>query len=222
MAKLQEISFVDILPPNLAADETLHAAAVALDGELQAVTKLTRLVLLLARLDELDDATVDMLAKQFKVDFYDANTELTRKRELVRRSIAWHRTKGTPDAVQYVVDMLLDGATVSEFWEYDGTPYHFKVGGITGPLVSGATITKAGKAIKVAKNTRSHLDSISFTRSLHGPLHIGSAIQVNKTIVIKPTPPADVNVVTSLHVGSAVQVYKEVTINAKLGQHHTY
>lgn len=217
MAKLQEISFVDILPPNLAADETLHAAAVALDGELQAVTKLTRLVLLLARLDELDDATVDMLAKQFKVDFYDANTELTRKRELVRRSIAWHRTKGTPGAVQSVVDILLDGATVSEYWEYDGKPYHFKVGGITGPLVDGNTILKVGKAIQVAKNTRSHLDSISFDRKLTRTLHVGSAIQVNKTIVIKPMPPADVVINTALHVGSAVQMYKEVIVNAKLG-----
>jgi phage tail P2-like protein len=217
MVELKKLSFVDILPPNLASDETLRAAALALDGELQAVTELTRLVVLLARLDELDDATVDMLAKQFKVDFYDAGTELTRKRELVRRSIAWHRTKGTPGAVQSVVDVLLDGATVSEYWEYDGKPYHFKVGGMTGPLVDGNTILKVGKAIQVAKNTRSHLDSISFDRKLTRTLHVGSAIQVNKTIVIKPVPPADVVINTALHVGSAIQVNKEVIINAKLG-----
>lgn len=217
MVELKKLSFVDILPPNLASDETLRAAALALDGELQAVTELTRLVVLLARLDELDDATVDMLAKQFKVDFYDAGTELTSKRELVRRSIAWHRTKGTPGAVQSVVDILLDGATVSEYWEYDGKPYHFKVGGITGPLVDGNTILKVGKAIQVAKNTRSHLDSIGFDRKLTRTLHVGSAIQVNKTIVIKPMPPADVVINTALHVGSAIQVNKEVIINAKLG-----
>lgn len=217
MVELKKLSFVDILPPNLASDETLRAAALALDGELQAVTELTRLVVLLARLDELDDATVDMLAKQFKVDFYDAGTELTRKRELVRRSIAWHRTKGTPGAVQSVVDVLLDGATVSEYWEYDGKPYHFKVGGMTCPLVDGNTILKVGKAIQVAKNTRSHLDSISFDRKLTRTLHVGSAIQVNKTIVIKPMPPADVVINTALHVGSAIQVNKEVIINAKLG-----
>lgn len=102
MLKLIETHLLDILPPNLASDPIISIAAKAIDAELTAVTQLSRTVLILARIDELPEDVIDLLAKQFKVDFYDANTPVERKRELVRTSIAWHRIKGTPDAVQQV------------------------------------------------------------------------------------------------------------------------
>lgn len=218
MLKLQDTHLLDILPPNLAADETISNAAKAIDAELTAVTQLSRTVLILARIDELDDATVDLLAKQFKVDFYDASTPLERKRELVRTSIAWHRIKGTPHAVQQVVDALIDGATVQEYWEYGGRPYFFKVGDIKGPLVSSRTIDATVRAIYVAKNTRSHLDGITFVRRPKATARLSTASYVHKRIQVTPRTIGDSSGRASIKASTTVRLFKEVKIDGRLAQ----
>lgn len=216
MRELKHTSLLDVLPPNLAEDETLRNVALALDGEMQRTTELSRMVLLLARIDELDDATIDLLAKQFKVDFYDADTPLERKRELVRTSIAWHRKKGTPAAVQQVVDTLIGGARVQEYWEYGGKPYFFRIGGITGPLVSENTITAIARAIKISKNTRSHLEGILFDRHLQEKVYMGAGVYLHKTIEVVPHKITTTTTTTTMHVSGAIRLHKEVTYG-KLG-----
>ena len=49
---LQSVSLLDILPPNLLADKQIHAAAPALDDELQKITAATRAALILPRVKE--------------------------------------------------------------------------------------------------------------------------------------------------------------------------
>ena len=218
MRELKHTSLLDVLPPNLSEDETLRNVALALDGEMQRTTELSRMVLLLARIDELDDATIDLLAKQFKVDFYDADTPLERKRELVRTSIAWHRKKGTPAAVQQVVDTLIGGAKVQEYWEYGGKPYFFRVSGMNGPIVSERTVDLVTRAINVAKNTRSHLDDIRFERRTSATLHIGAATNLHYAIEVHPPKLTDTLVNVQLHSGTATRVHKEVTVMPRITQ----
>ncbi len=98
---LTSISLLDILPSNLLEDPQVSAAARALDVELQAVTRATAETLHLPRLDELPETVVDLLAWQWHVDFYEPlGLDIATKRRLVKESIAWHRTKGTPAAVE--------------------------------------------------------------------------------------------------------------------------
>lgn len=218
MLSLQETHLLDILPPNLASDPIISNAAKAIDAELTAVTQLSRTVLILARIDELPEEVIDLLAKQFKVDFYDANTPLPRKRELVRTSIAWHRRKGTPYAVQQVVDTLIDGATVQEYWEYGGRPYFFRVGDIRGPLVSSRTVDATVRAIKVAKNTRSHLDGITFVRKPRATVRLSTASYVHKRIQVTPRTIGDSSGRATIKIGATVRIFKEVKIDGRLAQ----
>lgn len=218
MLKLQETHLLDILPPNLASDPIISNAAKAIDAELTAVTQLSRTVLILARIDELPEEVIDLLAKQFKVDFYDANTPLPRKRELVRTSIAWHRIKGTPAAVQQVVDTLIDGAMVQEYWEYGGKPYFFKVGDIKGPLVSSKTIDATVRAIYVAKNTRSHLDGITFVRRPKVAARLSTATYVHKRIQVTPRTIGGSSGRASIKASTTVHIFKEVKIDGRLAQ----
>lgn len=174
------------MPPNLLEDKKVKAAALAIDGELREISESIKLCLLIARLDELDEWTVDYLAWQFHVDFYDYNLPIDKKRNLVRQSIAWHKKKGTPYAVQEIVSTILEGAYVQENWEYGGMPYRFKVGLIEGPIAGEATITQLVKAINAVKNTRSHLDGVSFVRKPNQNIYIGGATQQHKNIIIGP------------------------------------
>lgn len=212
MRELKSTSLLDILPPNLAEDETIRNMALAIDTEMQRTTEMSRNVLLLARIDELDDATIDLLAKQFKVDFYDVDTPLERKRELVRTSIAWHRKKGTPAAVQQVVDTLIGGAVVQENWEYGGEPYFFRVAGMKGPIVSARTVDLATRAINIAKNTRSHLEDIRFERHAAGTVHMAAPARIQSTITVYPHKIGDALVPVRLRTGAGTRLQSAITV----------
>ena len=124
---LQSVSLLDILPPNLLADEQIKAAAQALDTELQKITDATREALLLPRLDELPEAVIDLLAWQWHVDFYEpVGMDIETKRRLIKSSIAWHRIKGTPAAVEQVVSAAFDTSHVKEWFEY-GYKYEYNI-----------------------------------------------------------------------------------------------
>ena len=159
---LQSISLLDILPPNLLADEQINAAAQALDTELQKITAATKEALLLPRLDELPEEVIDLLAWQWHVDFYEpVGMDIETKRRLIKNSIAWHRIKGTPAAVEEVVSAIFDTSHVQEWFEYGGKPYHFKV--VTEDVTTDKDVLeRTRRAIHAAKNARSWLETVEF------------------------------------------------------------
>ena len=140
--ELQHTSLLDILPQNLLRDEQIKAAAQALDAELQKITAATKEALLLPRLDELPEAVIDLLAWQWHVDFYEPNMSLKTKRQLVRESIAWHRLKGTKAAVEKMVQAVFRGGVVTEWFEYGGEPYHFRVDILSAPQITAENTTR--------------------------------------------------------------------------------
>lgn len=184
---LSSVSLLDLLPANLLADEQVNAAVRALDGELQKVTTAVQDVLFLPRLDNLPESVLDLLAWQWHVDFYEPiRLDVETKRRLVRQSIAWHRHKGTPWAVEEVIKALLKGAVVRENWEYGGRPYCFQVALIEGAIASEETIGQAVKAIAETKNARSHLDGISFIRRIGQKFSFWGATEEFRRIRVSP------------------------------------
>ncbi len=182
---LQSVSLLDILPPNLLADKKINAAARALDDELQKITAATRNALLLPRLDELSEDVIDLLAWQWHVDFYEPiGMDVETKRKLIKNSIAWHRIKGTPAAVEQVVSAVFDTSHVQEWFEYGGKPYHFKV--ITEDVTTDPNVlARMRRAINAAKNTRSWLETIEFILHLQDEekAEDAHAIEVHKTMI---------------------------------------
>lgn len=162
LRNIQTISLLDILPDSILADEKIKAIAVALDTELQKVTAETQQVLHLPRLDVLPEKVIDLLAWQFHVDFYEpVGMDIKTKRKLVKESIAWHRIKGTPAAVEMMLSSTFGrSAKVSEWYEYNGEPYHFKVSVKTKKFPTMESLGLAKQGVLAAKNTRSVLDSI--------------------------------------------------------------
>lgn len=217
MIDIKNINLIDVMPPNLLKDEKVKAAAQAIDNELKEISEQIKYCLLLPRLDDLDEATVDKLAWQFHVDFYDYSLPIEQKRNLIRKSIDWHRRKGTPYAVQEVVSAILDGAYVQENWEYGGNPYCFKVGLIEGPMASDKTITQLVKAINAIKNTRSHLDGVSFIRRPNQNIYFGGAMQQHKIVTIGPAVFTMPDINGTKHFASLNNIHKEVTIGWQTG-----
>ena len=127
MAKnLLELSLGEITPSSIADDPQVKSMTAAIDPELRSVSSDIREALIYARIDELPEEAIDLLAWQWHVDFYDLARTLEMKRETVKGSIAWHRKKGTVWAIKKAREMLGIKADVTEWWEIpDAIPYTF-------------------------------------------------------------------------------------------------
>lgn len=155
-------SLVEILPPSILRDEKLKAAAQALDVELKKLSADSKLVLHLPRLNELPNEVLDLLAWAYHVDFYrPSNMDLETKRALIRESLHQHRVKGTKYAVEKLLNTITRGAKVSEWYEYGGKEYFFKVN-LQGLLDYGDEGKIFLEMINATKNIRSWLDAIDF------------------------------------------------------------
>lgn len=151
----------EILPPSLTADKKILAAAEYLDAELAKLSGEIKQVLHLPRLDELKSDVLDHLAWQYHVDNYSANFSEEIKRKMIRESIYLHRIKGTPAAVLLALKAFSDNPKISEWFDYEGREYFFKV--ILHDLKDvgddGETLLRT---IFDSKNVRSWLEEIFF------------------------------------------------------------
>lgn len=205
--ELQHTSLLDILPPNLLRDKQIKAAAQALDAELQKITEATKEALLLPRLDELPETVIDLLAWQWHVDFYEPSMSLETKRQLVRESIAWHRLKGTKAAVEKMVQAVFRGGVVTEWFEYGGEPYHFRVDILSASQITAENTTRLLNVINASKNIRSWLDEITYRRDLQDSIHYAAAPTLHATYEIRPAEITDATAEARQYIGAAVSAH---------------
>lgn len=185
MAELATTKILDLLPPSLQSDEQVVAAATSLDAELSAVTAAIEECVLLPRLDELAEEVIDLLAWQWHVEGYSESLSVTKKRNLVLQSIAWHRRKGTPGLVQDLVSAIYSSGVVTEWFEYGGEPYHFRIQ-TTGVIGSEVIYKQLQAAINAAKNVRSWLDGVYILRKWQESRYVGLMLRRGKHITLSP------------------------------------
>ena len=162
LKSLYDFSLMDLLPESLTRDPQIKACIEGLDEELRKLSSDIRETLLISRIDELSEDILDLLAWQFHLDFYQP-TELNieTKRQLIRESIADHRIRGTPAAVEKLLTTVFKNAQVKEWWEFDGEPFQFRIEQLGRSLATEQDYADFEKALDVAKNVRSHLESFT-------------------------------------------------------------
>lgn len=172
---LENISFVDLLPGSIAEDETIKAAANSLDEELQNINSGINEILIYSRIEELENADLlSHLAWAFKTPFWDESLSLEKKRQLIKQSIAWHKRRGTPSAVEDVITTVLGTGLLLEWWEYEGAPYHFKVS--TEGVLEEDDYSTFFEVVDSVKNKRSVLDSVMTKKNKEIDLTAGVGI----------------------------------------------
>ncbi|ASG90107.1 phage tail protein I [Salmonella enterica subsp. salamae] len=116
-----------LLPPPLASDERFSILA---NIAAERFAQLDMTTLLVYLVDVVDASALPSLAEQFHVQglegwLFASNEQ--EKRELIKQAIELHKYKGTPWAVRRVLEILSLPGTISEWFEYGGKAYFFKV-----------------------------------------------------------------------------------------------
>ena len=204
---------LDIVPENLLEDKHIRKITEVIDAALKDIYPETAYPALISRIDELDSDTIDSLAWQWHVDFYDEDLSLEVRRELVKKSIDYHRHMGTNYAVDGVIKTCFQNAEIQENWEYGGNPYCFKVITIHAGIPDEDELGRIVQAINSVKNTRSSLDGLGFQRIIPLTRYRGCSVSAMKSYVIGPPQSKDTVITTKKYRGIAVQTYKEVIIS---------
>ncbi|OKP67565.1 phage tail protein [Paenibacillus sp. P3E] len=183
MTNIQTISLLDLLPPSIRHDPSMSAAAVALDTQLQKTTDMINTLNLFGRSEEWSDAETDELAWQYSPPYYDPDLPLEQKRMLIKNAIPFHRHKGTPGAVEDLIDILFGEGAVEEWWQYGGDPYHFRV--LTNnPDVTTTRAEEFIAAVDAVKRLSAVLDSVTISQVEELPLYYGGFLHFGDHITI--------------------------------------
>ena len=171
------------LPRVLQEDPVTLGLASAIAAELNAVVCKISLENIYANIDSMDEALLDILAKDFKVDWWRADASIEEKRATLKTSWYVHRHLGTKSAVEVAIKDFIGTGTVQEWFEYGGQPHHFRIknGDNTAILEN---LSQFLSVLRVVQRGSSVLDHLTALLNYLQTVWVGFAIHVKKTAEI--------------------------------------
>lgn len=183
MSDVSRKSILSVFPSAL-ADKQKLAEVVA--NELISLYNDNDLLRIYTRIDELDEALLDILAYDFKIDWWDENLTLAEKRRTVKDHFAVHRSLGTVGAVERAVSAIY-ATKVSQWHDYGGAPYHYKlVADTAGEMPDNGKFSAIIDKREYYENLRSVLDAVTFVVKRSTPkMYAGAALRLARTASYK-------------------------------------
>jgi len=160
------------------SEKSSHLAMIAaiVAEELEDLSADHDLLALYGRIDELDETMLDILAWDFKIDWWDGDAPLEKKREVFKSHFIVHRTLGSVGAVGTAITSRYEGARMTEWSEYGGQPYHFKIDVDLGEIFGcGEILDDLLYRARFYLNVRSVLDSVTFKTARRRDVFYGIA-----------------------------------------------
>ncbi|SNZ10730.1 phage tail protein, P2 protein I family [Persephonella hydrogeniphila] len=167
-----------LLPDILRKDKRLEAFA-ELEGKSFEQVSAKIPYLLIYKLENLSDSELEELAWQFDISQteWELATDRKQKEELIKNNILLKAKRGTKWAIKKVLDLLGLQGQISEWFDYGGQPYRFKVDiDLKYQGFQSDTYDKLFNLIKEYKNVRSHLDSLN--------IYLTSNLKQNRALLL--------------------------------------
>lgn len=74
-------------------------------------------------IDKLDEKTLDYFAVEQRAMYYSQTLPIEQKKAIIKNTLNWYTKAGTPAAVSEMVDVVLGGGKVVEWFDFDEPPY---------------------------------------------------------------------------------------------------
>lgn len=164
----------DIMPGNITKKPEVKALSYALQQACRLLYRYSQRLYIYSNLDEQPEEVIDLLASELRTQYYTSTLDIDTKRRLVKNTLIWYMSAGTPQAVEELVAAVFGEGEVKEWFEYGDSPYHFKI--TTNAILSEEMLEFFVTMIQRVKNTRSHLRGIDIHRTVEHELFIGAGI----------------------------------------------
>lgn len=162
MIDLKDSLMTDILPGHLETAE-VKALAYAVGQQIRQLCSYADKSRTYAALASAPDTVLDALAAELRTPAYDETLPVETKRELVASTLTFYTHLGTPAALEQLTSILFAKGRVAEWYNYNGSEYHFKVQiDIAADAVDDAKQAQVQAWVNQYKNQRSILDTIEY------------------------------------------------------------
>lgn len=214
MIDLRDVEPRQIMPQVFRSDVHVQAVSYALRETVRMLLSKVDRTAVYAGIDILPEQIVDLLAEEFRAQYYDKSLPAGEKRKAVKKALLWHCRAGTVSAVRELTDLVWrsDSAQVQEWFEYGAAPYLFRVMLETNMSIEEDKIDAFLAALWKVKNTRSHLEAVAFRRKINHTLYIGAAARSSGHIIITDVWHDKYEMQKEVHYGATVSGIGRITI----------
>ncbi len=166
MNNIKNTDFLTTFPPALKQDEKMVALGRLVADELHITAEETKKNIIYANINELSETWLDTLAYDLHVDWYDYDYPIEAKRAIIRDSVRVHQKLGTKAAVEMALGGIHPLSEIEEWFDYNGTPFHFRIVLDTTNSRVEADYEEIVKTVNIYKRLTAHLDGLYYQCSM--------------------------------------------------------
>lgn len=183
MNNLDAATLLQAFPMEVSETSRMAMIAAIVAEELQSLSEDHDLLAIYTQIDELDSTMLDILAIDFKIDWWDANADLEKKRDTFKSCFTIHRKLGTIGAVRQAISDMYSTAQIKEWFDYNGLPYHYKLEiGLGEQFGTSEIIGSILYRSQFYTNVRSVMDGIAFQSQRTRKLFYGCALMTGTKV----------------------------------------
>ena len=159
MIKLEDAKITDGLPEWLGDDVRVQALAYAINRQTRRLLIYSDRAKVYADVMKCSHAVLDMLAFELQIPRYKDSYSIDIKRRMVLNGLSYWLRMGTVGAMEDLCSDIFSNAEVTEWFDYDGEPGHFRVT-TDNARITDADVKDFYKVINTVKRLSAHLDEI--------------------------------------------------------------
>lgn len=160
MTDLWGTGLIEGLPPAVADEPWVRIMDKVYRERHQREMEAAELIHIYTQIDSQPEEILDVLAVQFKVDWYDSNYPLEVKRSIIKTALEVRRYYGTDWATLKAISAIYPRSEIEQWYDYGGTPGHFRViCSVDGALIP-VKRREIRRSVNIYKRMTAHLDSL--------------------------------------------------------------
>ena len=177
MTDLYDGRLTDILQNQLSNNPEVEALAYAVLQEKHRIMDEAKRTRTMAMIDQLPEDILDVLAVELRSPYYRQELPVERKRIIIKSTLRWFTSAGTPSAMRELVEAVFDQGQVVEWFDFDPAdgdivPGEFDI--LANTILTPDAVTRLLQIIGRVKNVRSHLRRVLVERHGYPEEFIGS------------------------------------------------
>lgn len=189
MINLRKSSFYEMLPPNFQNQSTI-ALSYALDRQMKKLVDYSYITLLYVNISGLTEKMLDTISDNFKIAGYNKQYDIDTKKTLLLEAFLKYSRLGTKGSVDELVKTVFGDGDVSEWQDYSGKPYFFRINLVDKSMPPEVFYPFAQNLFKT-KNVRSWLEYLMMEENNTHNVFAGTLNHELETETIDTIPPME-------------------------------
>lgn len=123
MIDLYDGQLLDMLPSQMSKETEQICLSYALRAGVRLIIDRAYMTRTQAFIDGLPERILDVLAVELHTPYYSEDLSIDQKREIIKRTLLWHLTAGTPSAMRELISIVIGEGDIVEWPDFEDPPF---------------------------------------------------------------------------------------------------